>query len=538
MLSGNSGLLGRAAPFGLMCLSVFASASMGGMSFRDLSWSPDSRFLAFSYSFVFDDEDCGTTEAYLAFYDVEREVAWSPHEGESLTIPELGTTYVANRLGVYAVPTSGGPWTRLLGPESFINTRGRPLYYWQQTHLRYDPGARRLVCAVLGRRPGMEHSQGYPALIEFQLPEGRLTETRYAERSADSSERTGSDDPLFESMRDSGFMLLPAKSSSPAPPDADRLPADSGVLLHEVSPLFNHLSHFENVFAWREPHTLILQSIPRLRPAPWQTEPFADLPTQLEVSPEGLVTPFAEDRSRVLHTARGTNGHDPDWEKLWAQERPRYRYFLRVVPGNARWMHSTPFLLQLDQDARPLVLAGARVRPSAVRLPERSLGNHTHDDGHPKAGAHVFLWPLAEDDWYFGDLAKATQVFFKDIDVARGLADQVTPFLRGWFVNHDEEEGADYSGAACLVDVVDLRSARGLAQANGFWYILLMNRLWRLNPSLDHLELAIPNLVHRCAVAPDARHIAAVVTDGYCAERVIVLDIESAAIKTILPPQM
>ncbi|MCP4639354.1 MAG: hypothetical protein GY851_02920 [bacterium] len=132
--------------FGCVFLILLAWAlpawatSHHGRQFDLFDWSPDGRYLAFSYNVVISDEG-QYTPSWLGFYDAVTDSYWGPHEGYTAEAEEFGVTYVANSLGLFSVPTEGGTWTRLGDGISALDPGA----------LHYNPATRQFVVTDMGR---------------------------------------------------------------------------------------------------------------------------------------------------------------------------------------------------------------------------------------------------------------------------------------------------------------------------------------------------------------------------------------------------
>ena len=501
----------------------------GGMHFDQLNWSPDSRYLAFSFDFVFDNDEFRVTEGHLGFYDQKRDLAWSPHEGVSLQVEEFDTTYVANRLGIFSVPSKGGVWKVLLGPETFINKYGGPSNYFQKTFLKYDPESKILSCIIFEIN---FHSDKIPALVQLQLPEGNLVKIEYMEGSPYSTSNRFNEDYLNLLKR---FQIeLPPVSDHWQP---DKKAKSNGVMITDVEPSLQNLWTNKIDFLWTPPNTLLLRKIG----TPISSKrPFSQNLNQsvtLKIPPAGIISQIEKTDEQIIDTS--WPGYHVDWdsEKNKMPELKRYRI---QVLGNMPWKISPPSVVVLDSAGEPTEIQHILTTETKGKLPTHCINNFSHTEDQPGPGAKVCLFADYEKDessfgGYFADLSEATQFFFKDYKEAEKFARKITPFLKEEVSKKKDET---FSGdLICDIDPLDFKQAKGLAKSGDYWYVILLNRLWRINLQTNYVELVHLYPLYHYAVSPDKKFIAAACNQFYGAMQLIIFDLESNKIRKILPPE-
>ena len=506
----------------ITCLTASASGT-GGMEFDDLQWSPDGRFLVFSYSFVYDIDEGRTTSRYLAMYDADRDIVWSPHEGESLFIEEFQTTYVANRLGLFAIPYPEGPWQRLLGADTFISESGRPLYYSQQSRLSYDSEDRILNLAVYD--PGRSSWYGggvKPVLFRIQLPEGKVIETVRMAGSPHEWISGEYNEEMLSLFRSHGIQVHPQGTPFPPPPGPRRPPGAPCVLLQEAAPRLTCLDGHVNWFlwTWTKPYTLVVKSIPTL------AEPGDEL-VGVEVLPSGRIRPGENGEPGILG---GLSGASPMWECTGAL-RPMLRYQIQLM-HESEW-HAGAYVVTLDADGNPCAVRKARnAEGFLAELPSQCGNDAAYAERAPRPGSEVFLCSS-------GDLRDEAPVLFQNRDDARRFADKTTALLREHLPQQSEEEDQDYDGLFCMATPIDFRRAEGLARNGDDWYVLMLERLWRVVPNTGEIELVLPHRFQRWAAWPSGRYLAGVFTQGWpgnCCQELVLFDLEHNRVRRILPP--
>lgn len=515
-----------------LCIPAFA-LSGGGMDFHELQWSPDSRFLCFTYDWITDDDDNKSTADCLAFYDTERGLAWSPQEGVSLWIPEFETHYVANRLGVFGLPSVGGPWRCLLGPEAFIRSNGAPSFYLGEMALRYNADTKVLTCLALPRMPCYPGQP--PLVIQLALPEGKVLSVTSGMDLLDPNDPNVYSDAFLRFLDALDIEPPRAQDVFPPVPRHGQAGKEQGILLYEVAPRLTHMEWHEHERYWSPPNALVLLSTPRR--ALWDYVPGGDDGHDevytLSIPPEGLVRPsVALDQGLARWHARDA----------WKEEASR------ALPELVRLSIHTPegfpyvggLVVTLDEQGTPSQIQQPYRSGLSSVEPKGCRGDYAHSEGPPSPNGRVALFPTAprmsHPCTYYTDLAEVSQIHFRSMDEARGLGALTLPLLRKWLLEHAGDKPLDTRAVAVNTEKVRVADAKWLVSREHHQYLLLYDRLWVLDELAGNLRLVHPSPVGSVAVSPDGRCIAASLSNGYCGMRLVLFDLAGDTINQVLPP--